>query len=197
MELIVIDEDRMKIMISAEELASYNIDASTFDPGDEQTKRILYDIVDRARRSAGLDGAGAGMFVQVFASSDGGCEMYVTGYSHLYDEDGGAEDMEERKSTPARKRRPVYRFSCVADLLRACRALAARGYCEVSDAYITERGEVYLVLCEGGIDLSVTLEYGDSVFFGGMMMYLSEHTSPITERDAVGTLAPLCTGVRY
>ena len=193
MELIVIDDDRMKIMISEEELSSYNIDAATLDPSDEKTKRILYDIVDRARRSAGLDGARAGMFVQVFTSADGGCEMYVTGYSHLYDEDGGAEDMEEKKSIPVRKRRPVYRFSGVGELLLACRALEARGYSEVSDAYITDSGEVYLVLCEGDVDLSVALEYGDSVFFGGVMMYLSEHTAQIRERDAVGTLAPLCT----
>ncbi len=193
MELIMIDEDRMKIMISGEELLSYNIDAATLDPSDEQTKRVLYDIVDRARRSAGLDGARAGMFVQVFTSADGGCEMYVTGYSHLYDEDGGADDMEEKKSTYVRKRRPVYRFSGVGDMLLACRALAGRGYSETSDAYITERGDVYLVLSEGEVDLSVALEYGDSVFFGGVMMYLCEHTTQIRERDAVSTFARLCT----
>ena len=193
MELIVIDEDRIKIMISGEELASYNIDASTLDPSDGHTKRILYDIIDRARRSAGLEGARSGMFVQVFTSSDGGCEMYVTGYSHLYDEEGGAENMEETGNAGMRRRRPVYRFSCIGDLLCACRALERRGYGESSDAYITESGEIYLVLCEGDADLSVALEYGESVFFGGMMLYLSEYAAHIRERDAVEALAPLCT----
>ena len=192
MELIVIDDDRIKIMISGEELASYNIDAATLDPNDEQTKRILYDIIDRARRSAGLDGSRAGMFVQVFTSTDGGCEMYVTGYSRLCDDDGGVEDMEDRGSVPVRKRRPVYRFFDVEGMMRACRALSRRGYAEVSDAYISDGGEVYLVLCEGDTDLSVVLEYGESVFFGGMMLYLSEHARRIVERDAVGVLSSLC-----
>ena len=101
--------------------------------------------------------------------------------------------MGESAGVHVRKRRPIYRFSSVGDMLLACRALARRGYSETSDAYITDGGEVYLVLCEGDVDLSVALEYGESVFFGGMMLYLAEYATHIRERDAVGALAPLCT----
>ena len=193
MELIVIDSQRMKIMLSGEELSSYNIDISTFDPEDEKTKRILYDIVDRARRSAGLDCGGGGMFVQVFTSSDGGCEMYVTDYSRLGDEENKSEgDMSEDNSIKLRKRRSVYRFDRVRELMLACRALYLLGYRESSDAYIQDETETYLVLGEWERDSWAALEYGESVFFGGIQLYLAEHTRPIVEGDAVGVLGALC-----
>ena len=195
MELIVIDSQRMKIMLSGEELSSYNIDATTFDPEEEQTKRILYDIVDRARRSAGLDTAVGGMFVQVFASSDGGCEMYVTDYSRLGEEENISEgDMCEDNSTKVRKRRPVYRFDRIRELMLACRALYKLGYREVSDAYIQDSSEVYLVLSEWERETWAALEFAEPVFFGGMQLYLSEHTRPIIEGDAVSVLGELCPG---
>jgi hypothetical protein len=193
MELVVIDKQRMKIMLSCEELSSYNIDASTFDPQDEETKRILYDIVDRARRSAGLEGASGGMFVQVFTSTDGGCEMYVTDFSRLGDEESGGEDgVKDEISTTVRKKRQVYRFAGVKELLLACRALSSRGYNGTSDAYITDGHETYLVLGEWERESWMALEFGESVFFGGMFPYLAEHTRPIKEGDAVNVLGELC-----
>ena len=196
MELIVIDSQRMKIMLSGDELSSYNIDASTFDPDDEKTKRILYDIVDRARRSAGLEGGGGGMFVQVFTSSDGGCEMYVTDFSRLGDEENKLEgDMsgeDANNSTRLRKRRSVYRFDRVRELMLACRALYLLGYRDNSDAYVQDETETYLVLNDWERESWAALEYGESVFFGGIHLYLAEHTRPIVEGDAVRILGELC-----
>ncbi len=195
MELIVIDSRRMKIMLSCEELSSYSIDASSFDPEDEKTKRILYDIVDRARRSAGLDGAAGGMFVQVFTSTDGGCEMYVTDFSRLGDEEyGGEQHMPEEERTSVRKRKQVYRFDGVSELLLACRALHELGYSEASNAYLTDSAGAYLVLNEWERESWAALEFGESVFFGGMMPYLYEHTRQIAEGDAVSVLGELCPG---
>ncbi len=197
MELIVIDRDRMKIMLSSEELSSYKIDASALDTEDEATKRKLYDIVDRAKRTAGFEWESTRMFVQVFASLDGGCEMYVTRYSQLYDEEvecmSQENSNEQKPSTPVRKRRLIYRFASVSDMLRACKALAMRGYSEPSEAYISEDGEMmYLVLYDGGADISVVLEYAEPVFFGGWALYIGEHASVLCERCAVESLGALC-----
>ena len=193
MELIVIDEERMKIMLSREELLSYNIYAPDIDTEDESTKRILYDIIDRAKRTAGFDGEWGSMFVRVFPSGDGGCEMYVTKYAQLYDEDEYmCDDTTEDKGhgARARARRYVYRLASADLLLRCCRALADRGYAAPSDVYISEDGETYfLVLHEGECDTSVALEFGESVSFSGVLVYLSEHARILVEKDGVGSMS--------
>ena len=195
MELIVIDEDRMKIMLSREELSSYNIDAVNIDTEDESTKRILYDIIDRAKRTAGFEGEYGRMFVRVFASSDGGCEMYVTKYSQLYDDE---ESVIEEHSQPnharysKRKRRYVYKLNSAMELVRACSALLARGYSQPSDAYISESGNVYfLVLSEGECDTTVMLEFSEPESFPGVLLYLCEHARMLCERDAVAHLGAI------
>ena len=164
MELIVIDGDRMKIMLSGEEMSSYSIDAMAIDTEDEDTRRILYDIIDRARRSAGLGGECGRMFVRVFPSGDGGCEMYVTKYA----------------------------VSCLDDLVRISRALEARGYSGRSEVYISEmEEEYYLVLTDDRADTSIVCEYAEPVSFSAMPAYLSEHARLLCEREAVSSFSRL------
>ena len=198
MELIVISDTRMKIMLTAEDMSEYNIDAMSLDTECAKTKRILYDILDAAKKKAGLAEDSDGVFVQIFPSKDGGCELYVTKYSNLYDaEEGESAILPSRtqKNRGGMKKRLVYRFGSIGDLLRACRALKRRGYRESSDAYISDKERiVYLVLHDGGetADTSVVLEYADPVFVGGVSFYISEHSSPICEGCAVEKLAELC-----
>ncbi len=195
MELIVISDTRMKIMLSREDMSSYKIDVGTLDCECARTRRILYGILDDANRSAGLKSSGEKAFVQVFPSRDGGCEMYVTRFSELSDIEAAEGEycvnMNNAKNTV--KRRLIFRFRCMRELLCACRALADRGYCERSDAYISNENECcYIVLCEGDVDISVVLEYAEPVFFGGAMLYISEHSLAVCENDAVGVLSKLC-----
>lgn len=195
MELIVIDEDRMKIMLSREELSSYNIDAVNIDTEDESTKRILYDIIDRAKRTAGFEGEYGRMFVRVFASSDGGCEMYVTKYSQLYDDEESIMEEHSHDSNARyskRRKRYVYKLTSAMELVRGCRALMARGYSQPSDAYISESGDAYfLVLSEGECDVSVMLEFSEPESFPGVLLYLCEHARMLCERDAVSRLGAI------
>lgn len=190
MELIVIDGDRMKIILSHEEMSSYSIDAMTIDTDDEDTKRILYDIIDRARRSAGMNAEYGRMFVRVFPSGDGGCEMYVTKYSELYDEEESF-DMPQTNTTPRRRRR-IYATSSLDSIVRIARALECRGYDGVSDVYISEGGETYyFVLSESDSDISIASEFADQVSFTGMLTYLAEHARVLCEKDAVARFSAL------
>lgn len=197
MELIVISDTRFKIMLSAKDMTEYNIDAMSLDTECARTKRILYDILDRAKKKAGFSGDTDNVFVQIFPSKDGGCELFVTKYSNLFDSDeaDGTASLRAQKAQGNIKKRLVYRFGCLGELLRACRALKLRGYKEASDAYISDKEKIiYLVLHEGAdsADMSVVLEYADPVFFGGVSLYISEHSTPICENFAVDTLAELC-----
>ena len=194
MELIVIDDDRMKIMLSHDELYSYNIDALTIDTEDENTKRILYDIIDRARRSAGIDAEYGRMYVQVFASCDGGCEMYVTRYSELYDEEESCVCEEKNVVHNVRKKRQIFKLDTLGSLVRMCRALELSGYSERSDVYVAEGGEPYYIVLYGDDrELCFALEFGLPVSFSGQLCYLSEHSDAYYPSDAVERFASLCS----
>ena len=195
MELIVISDTRMKITLSKEDMSSYNIEASTLDTQNTRVRRILCGILEEAGKRAGVQGSSERAFVRVFPSLDGGCEMYVTRFSELSDtdlsEEESCENMSNNKNTP--KSRRVFCFSRMREVLRACRALNMRGYGERSDLYISkESGALYLTLFEGDTDLSVMLEYAEPVFFGGVLLYISEHCAPIAEGSAVEVMSALC-----
>ena len=198
MELIVISDKRLKIMLSADDMSAYNINALTLDTDNNKTKRILYDILDRAKRNAGFESDTDRVFVQIFPSREGGCEMFVTKFSDLYDyeevDNVAVAHLHQAKGN-AVKKRLVYRFWAMGDLLCACRALKNRKYKELSEVYASaESDAVYLMLCEGegACDISVVCEYADPVFFPGISLYISEHCIPICEGDAVGKLSQLC-----
>ena len=198
MELIVIDKSRLKIILSREEMQSYGIDAMSVDIKCEEARRTLCDILEKAKHTAGFSCDCGRVFVQIFASCDGGCEMFVTSYSELSDEDEEGCFMEktDKDSQNIRgrlRRRYAYRLCSTEELVRLCSALKERGYAEESDAYMSLDGEdIFLVLYEGaGADVSVALEFAESVPFFGMPLYISEHCMPLCEGDAVGSLSAL------
>lgn len=196
MELIIIDELRLKIILSREEMQSYGIDAAGADMESEDVKRTLCGILERAKHTAGFSCDCGRVFVQLFASRDGGCEMFVTRYSELCDSEDGrifeGEDGDDMSDGRLR-RRYAYRLFDTGDLLRLCLALKKRDFAGESDAYISADGnELYLVLHEnGGKDISVAVEFGETVSLCALPAYISEHCEPICERDAVDRLAQL------
>ena len=78
MELIVINDEKMKIILSSEDMRKLNISADELDYNKTDTKKILWDILSRAKHTEGFDTDNSKLYVQVFPSLDGGCEMFVT-----------------------------------------------------------------------------------------------------------------------
>ncbi len=78
MELIIIDEKKMKIMLTAPDLRHYELRAERMDCADEQTRRAFRHIFDDARSQTGFDTTGERLFVQLYTSKSGGCEIFVT-----------------------------------------------------------------------------------------------------------------------
>ncbi len=72
MESIIIGPDRIKIMLSGEELKNYGLNRNG-DIDSCLTGTVLRKIL----RDAGFDTALSRLHVQVYDSKDNGCEMYV------------------------------------------------------------------------------------------------------------------------
>ncbi len=78
MELIVISHTKIKIMLTKPDMARYELTTSHIDSADEHTRCAVRHILADADRKVGFDTEGQRLFVQFFASKDGGCEIFVT-----------------------------------------------------------------------------------------------------------------------
>ncbi len=78
MEFIMINTEKLKIIISEEELKKYAITAEALDYSEIQTKKLLESILLLAKDKTGFDTEKSELCVKVFTSLDGGCEIFVT-----------------------------------------------------------------------------------------------------------------------
>ena len=214
MELIRIGDSKLKITLTSDDMTQYDLDCDTMDYDNTETRKAFWDILDHAKQVTGFDAAGDRVFVQLYPSKKGGCEMYVTKLSLICAERREGErtrtplsrtpHTSHTVSAPAavpsgsgeRDRTGAYRFEGLHELLCVCRQLAHQGYDAQSSAYRDERDRYYLLLREraGGYGLSCgefsfIAEFGTPENAETVRLYISEHGSPICEGNAVATLS--------
>lgn len=78
MELIVISENKLKIMLTEPDMHKYELFPEKGDPSNLHTREVLRRIFEDAHSSVGFDAAGERLFVQMYTSKNGGCEIFVT-----------------------------------------------------------------------------------------------------------------------
>ena len=83
MELILINENKLKITLSRRDMKQYDLDCDTIDYDKTETRKAFWSILDEAKHKTGFDAAKQRVFIQLYPSKEGGCEMYVTKLSKL------------------------------------------------------------------------------------------------------------------
>ena len=78
MELIVISESKLKIMLSAPDMAHYKLQSLKKNGTDASTRAAFRKIFEDARTEIGFDTQGERLFIQFYDSLEGGCEIFVT-----------------------------------------------------------------------------------------------------------------------
>ncbi len=219
MELIMISESKLKIMLTSEDMKEYSLDCKTLSYENTETRRAFWSILDEAKHRTGFDAASERVFVQVYPSKKGGCEMYVTklgifsGKKRSDNEDGdirisegisggGMKKSSEEATGIAerfvskRKRSFAFKFDGIDPLLEACKRLNNSGYGGESSAYKEDR-YFYLKIRENGTEYavsepqSVLFEYAEELDSTYFDIYIGEHGKCICEKDAVKTLGEL------
>ena len=69
MELIRISDSKMKIMLSAEDMARYEITAERLNYENTETRRVVWQILDEAKQKTGFDAASDRVLIQVYPSN--------------------------------------------------------------------------------------------------------------------------------
>ena len=214
MDLIRIDDNKLKIMLTPVDMQSYALD-DTMDYTKDKTRQAFRSIMSEVRSRTGFDAEGNRVFVQLYPSRSGGCEMFVTkldiqcAADHATEPSSAASGVAHITAQPRALRltaaeggRSVaFVFTALEHLLLVCRRLHAQAFSGSSAAYHSENNRFYLLLGEAGgrrqavlfdrIALSFLSEYGTQQNADAVRLYIREHGTPICESDAVVRLAAL------
>lgn len=211
MELILISSSKLKIMLSDKDMEKYALDAKTADYDDTATRRAFWSILDDVKNETGFNAAGDRVFIQLYPSKEGGCEMFVTkmGLLCAQSEDGEKKTsllnggvtktmIERLGEGGGRERVGAYVFDELSSLLSVCHQLCARKWRGKSEAYRGHNGKCYLILSEKTSNTYVALdrlsfisEYGRSENTDTVRLYIREHADCICGSQAVQTLGVL------
>lgn len=211
MELILISSSKLKIMLTGEDMAKYALDAESADYDNTATRRAFWSILDDVKNQTGFNAAGDRVFIQLYPSKDGGCEMFVTKMGLLCsmneEQKKGLSIMngkatktliEKLGESDGRERIGAYVFDELSSLLAVCHHLCSRKWRGKSEAYRGHDGKCYLILSEKTRDMSATLdrlsfitEYGKAENADTVRLYIREHATCICQHHAVQTLGVL------
>lgn len=211
MEMIMINESKLKVMLTGADLEEFDLEAEDLDYSNTETKRMFWDILGRAKHSVGFDTDGTRVLVQLYPSREGGCEMFITKIGTVCKECATEPpDSSEAPSAPILHYKPSHRsppgkgrpgafsFDCLEWLITVCRRLRGIGYTGNSTAYIDDRRRYYLFL--EGLDptgylpldeYSFITEYGIRENVESLRQFLGEHGKCLCTTDAVDRLGVL------
>lgn len=77
MELIIISSTKLKIMLNEGDMRKYSIGSDT-DCTKPSTRKAIRRLLDCAKEQIGFNTEGEEIFVQLYTSKSGGCELFVT-----------------------------------------------------------------------------------------------------------------------
>ncbi|MCQ2355035.1 MAG: adaptor protein MecA [Clostridia bacterium] len=197
MELILINNTKLKIMLTADEVRQYDIDRE--GEGGCDMRRTFAPVLDRARERCGFDASAGRVFIQLFPSREGGCEMFVT---KLPSPPSGPEQTGARQksvtpdvaqSTPydgdyelPDSAEAYFGFDTVGGLVSGCRLIRAAGEGEGSRAYLTDGGR-FLLRVSGKTERAAGTAVGEFArreARSAMLIYIPEHCRRIVNDPA-------------
>jgi len=195
MELILISDDKLKIMLSEEDMQRYHISGDELDYSKLSTRTVLKSILSDAKDLTGFDTEGKRFFVQLFTSAHGGCELFITkGEQENFDI---GLNNESPKKENGRTYQSLYSFDSFYNLILSCRRLFALKKEIDSTAYSDISGKYFLMLKHSSVSpytrldkFTFVLEYGKRENIESFERYINEYSNWIC-KNAVSTLGVL------
>ncbi len=203
MELIRINDRKLKIMLTPSDMSHFEMNAERLGEDTEQMRRSFRMLMKEVRRKIAFELDDRRVSVQYFPSREGGCEMFVS-CSLQEDQKRTALTMVERllpikadEKKEIYQREILYRMQTIQDLLNACRRLKTTGFSGESRAWREECGQYLLFLRFQTRSpfalpdaMAFLAEYGAACNVAQTKVYIPEHASPISEH-AVEDLSAL------
>ena len=202
MEWIRISSNKLKIMLSAEDARRYALNCETADYADPVTREAFREILTDVRQKTDFDAAEDKIYIQMYPSKEGGCELFVTKVGLLLSEHGQHTSNAPKHPKAAKmasisqKRHAAMRFSSCTSLTALCRRLQGHFKGE-SEVWQDESGAWWLCLCDHGNPLLLSkefpflAEYGTPANAAHARLWLPEHGKRLCAMNAIETFSKL------
>ena len=118
MEYLVINESKLKIIMTSEDARSYGLSTLGADYDSPEARRCFWRVLDDAASAVGFSARGDKVLIQFYPSRDGGCEIFVTKLGALRYSDSRAISHSENVTTLSLLP-DVFRFDSQDALARA------------------------------------------------------------------------------
>ncbi len=173
MEIIPINDSKLKIMLDESDMKELHI-CDEADCARGETRLAIRTLLERAKTETGFNTEGSEIFVQLYTSRDGGCELFITKGSSLPIPSGEEERKADKKpqkrkevqkkkqyddscalslrreTLPSQKKptfgKMIFSFESLRDICAACKILIKKDTDIASSAYRGEGDDFYLIL---------------------------------------------------
>lgn len=207
MELIKVSSEKLKIILTKNDMDLLEITCDSLDYGSLSTRRAIWQILDTAKDETGFDADGDKLYIQAFPSADGGCEMFFTKHSSLLTEPPGEKSLYLKKKYifAEAERRYIAESENLEDIIKLAVRMK-RGKFKGRSSLLFYKDKYYLSAdfsgrkngflrngradCGNGEAFSFMCEYAD-VYSGEELAsaYIDEYAETIIKKQAVETLA--------
>ena len=185
MEFLVISENKMKVMLTQEEMRRYGIEGDKSDYKDPAVRKSFWQILDRAREECGFDSRGEKILLQYYPTRTS-AEIFVTKLGRL--PTGIERSISATDSvTMLSSKNMIYRIDNMEELSRLYRIIRHTDGDAGSEAYLSDDGYYYIFFEERseGTSLSpyaVASEFGEEIP-QTLRTYIREHSERLSVID--------------
>ncbi len=209
MELISINENKLKIIMTISDMEKLGLDENDFHLSLINTRSILKKILNASPVKTGFEELlpSDKILLQMYPEADGGCELFITKVS-LENAPNFEEDLtmpcdeekyllpEVNKKTTENKKTPLtYSFSELEHAIRACKELKNRNFEGDSSLYLHNSGKYFLFLTKSNTQFndstSYIAEFGELENSENAILSVLERGKKIFDKNAVENLASL------
>ena len=184
----------MKIILTKEEAREYSLDLGDTVKDTQRSRRILWRVLDDARKSVSFDPSGDKVLVQLYPMKEGGCEIFVTKLGILSEASARLVSDSDR-ITLLSKSLGFYLFASAEDLHRAARAIKNHpsGIIPKGDLYYVDNVGYVLMIEEyvrgrDGAEFMSILEFGKKLS-AELASYISEHGNLLFADNALDMIS--------
>lgn len=77
MEIIRVDNEKIKIILSSDDMIKLGITADELDYSNITTRNVIKELLEKAGKETGINVRADRLYISIFPASDGGCEMFI------------------------------------------------------------------------------------------------------------------------
>lgn len=191
MEYILISEDKLKIILTRQELDARDVSVDELDYENPLARGIVEGLLDYAKDNLGFDTSKRKLLIQLFPSRDGGCELFVTRLGKKEDKSKENRSGDVGRKVP-RVRPRAFSFESLGGLLSLCKRLKSSGYLPQGSVWVDLQGQWFLTLTGEDTELDrvlgVIAEYGEEQSYTATSLYLCEHARELYSGVAIAAL---------